>query len=183
VRLDNAGLQALEQLGHVRHIVRLGAFHGMDDEFYLRRYRDARFWALPSMTHSHTVTTTDLLTTGEPGPFAWLRVFTFDTAIHPESALLVDAKGGILVTCDSLQNWTAPDEFFDSESARRMAEGGFFYAGNPGPGFLAGSQPNPSDFKRLLELPFCHLLSAHGTPLLHVAHATVTARLKALSLL
>ena len=37
VRLDDAGLTALDRLGRVRHVIKLGAFHGMDDAFYLDR--------------------------------------------------------------------------------------------------------------------------------------------------
>ena len=44
VRLDEDGLKALDALGTVRAIVRLGFNHGRDDAFYLDRYA-ANFWA------------------------------------------------------------------------------------------------------------------------------------------
>src|SRR5689334_4704904 len=34
VRLSEEGLRDLEALGEVRHLIRLGAFHGRDDPFY-----------------------------------------------------------------------------------------------------------------------------------------------------
>src|SRR5262245_22869612 len=50
VRLDDAGLAALERLGRVTNLVKIGAFHGYDDPFYVDRYRP-RLWALPGATH------------------------------------------------------------------------------------------------------------------------------------
>ena len=46
VRMDDAGLAALDALGNVRHVLRLGPLHGIDDAFYVERYR-ADFWSLP----------------------------------------------------------------------------------------------------------------------------------------
>src|SRR5690242_2542897 len=44
VRLTDKGLARLESLGTVKHIVRLGTFHGRHDAFYLQRY-PALLWA------------------------------------------------------------------------------------------------------------------------------------------
>src|ERR1700742_4164997 len=38
VRLDEAGLAALDKLGKVTDVIRIAAFHGMDDPFYADRY-------------------------------------------------------------------------------------------------------------------------------------------------
>ena len=43
IRLSDQGLQALEALGEVKHVIRLGPFHGLDDPFYTDRYKLA-FW-------------------------------------------------------------------------------------------------------------------------------------------
>ncbi len=45
VRLNNAGLKLLEDLGDVKHIIRLAGFHGMDDPFYKARY-GAKVWSV-----------------------------------------------------------------------------------------------------------------------------------------
>ena len=34
LRMDDAGLAALDALGKVEHVIRLAGFHGMDDPFY-----------------------------------------------------------------------------------------------------------------------------------------------------
>lgn len=164
VRLDEAGLEALSALGTVRHVVRLGAFHGMDDAFYLDRY-GAALWALPEMVHEHAHPTDHVLRPGAPLPCADASLFVYDTAKHPEGLLLLARDGGVLIACDSLQNWTAPDEYFDAESAARMAGMGFFRTANVGPGFRTACEPAAEDFARILALPFRHLVSAHGTVL------------------
>ena len=38
VRLDDAGLAALDKLGKVTDVIRIAANHGMDDPFYAERY-------------------------------------------------------------------------------------------------------------------------------------------------
>ena len=164
VRLDDAGLEALEALGTVRHVVRLGAFHGMDDAFYLDRY-GASLWALQDMVHEHTHPTDHVLRPGAPLPWADASLFVYETAKQPEGLLLVARAGGILIACDSLQNWEAPDAFFDEASAARMQSMGFFRTANVGPGFRTACEPAAADFQRILELPFRHLVSAHGTVL------------------
>ena len=44
LRLVEAELSRLDELGTVKHIVRMGAFHGQDDPFYMDRYKP-RFWS------------------------------------------------------------------------------------------------------------------------------------------
>ena len=41
--------------------------------------------------------------------------------------------GGILTSCDSLQNWVGADDYFDEASAAMMQAGGFFHPDNMGP--------------------------------------------------
>lgn len=43
MRLSDASLGQLDALGNVRHVLRLGDFHGLDDRFYVDRYQ-AEFW-------------------------------------------------------------------------------------------------------------------------------------------
>ena len=48
VRLNEEGLAVLDALGTVKNVIRIGAFHGRDDGFYLERYQ-AKLWALKGM--------------------------------------------------------------------------------------------------------------------------------------
>jgi hypothetical protein len=174
VRLDAAGLAALEALGTVKHVVRLGAFHGRDDPFYRDHY-GASLWALPGSHHGDGREADRALS--EPLPHA-ARVFVFRSAKHPEAALLLPHGGGLLVTCDAIQNWASADRFFSAETAAMFEAEGLIAPVNIPATWLSACAPARDDFERLLALPFEHLITAHGEPLLHDAHARVAARVR-----
>lgn len=180
VRLDDDGLASLDQLGQVKNVIKLGAMHGMDDRFYVDRYADARQWALPGMTHGGGQETEQELTVDGAMPVADCSLFVFETASLPEGVLRVDREGGILITCDSLQNWAEADEYFSADSAEKMAAFGFLKPTNVGPGWLQACKPEASDFERLMELSFEHVLPAHGGPVKGDAKAQYSATLKSL---
>ena len=165
LRLDDAGLASLEALGSVKHIVKLGSFHGRDDAFYVRRY-GPEVWAPAGMPHERGVKTTRELRHGEPGPVTGSSTFVFNTPNALEAVLRLDREGGVLVTCDSIQNMQEADEYFDELTAERMAAMGFLAKANLGPGWLTQGKPSASDFDALDSLSFRHILSAHGKPLL-----------------
>ena len=164
VRLDDKGLAKLDALGRVANVCKIGSLHGQDDAFYKSRY-GATFWALPGMQHEHGLTADKELAPGGEMPFAGCSVFVFRTTKLPECILRIDRAGGILVACDSLQNWVAPDAFFSDESRRMMKEMGFFQAANLGPLWMKVNEPQAQDFVRLRELSFRHALCGHGAPL------------------
>jgi len=173
VRLDEAGLGQLDELGKVENVVKIGSFHGYDDPFYVDRY-GAKLWAFEGMTHEGGLTTDAVL---EPGrtPFGGCQVFVFETSKTKEGLLLIEREGGILVSCDALQNWAEVDRFFSDESAKQMTEFGFIQPANIGPGWRRSAEPQKSDFDRVEALPFRHLVSAHGTVLRDDAHAQLSA--------
>jgi len=173
VRLDDAGLASLERLGKVEHVVRLGAFHGMDDAFYRDRY-GATQWGLPSMKHEGEPAKVEDLVPGGKTPVPGASVFVFESSVQPEGLLHLDRVGGILVSCDSLQNWVEVDAFFDAASAEKMRELGFIRPANIGPGWRMACKPEARDFARLKALSFRHLLPAHGRPLRNEAHAQLS---------
>ena len=174
VRLDEQALKKLDELGRVAHVVKLGAFHGMDDAFYRARY-GARQWALPGMRHEGGHATDEELAPSRRTPFAPASVFSYETSAKPEGLLLIERSDGVLVSCDSLQNWMAADRFFSEESTAQMTAMGFIQPANIGPGWRAACQPQASDFARVKALAFRHLLPAHGTPLLDDAPERLAA--------
>ncbi|WP_232537842.1 hypothetical protein [Cystobacter fuscus] len=174
VRLDDDGLRALEGLGEVRHVVRLGAFHGRDDPFYCDRY-GATLWALPATTHADGRATGCPLAEGGPLPFTNGSAFVFASARFPEAAVLLAREGGILITCDAIQNWTHVDRFFSPECGAMFAAQGLIRPANLPSTWIGACQPRADDFRRLLTLPFRHLISAHGEPLRDEAHARIAA--------
>lgn len=174
VRLDEGGLAKLEALGRVAHVLRIGAWHGRDDAFYVDRY-GATFWAMEGLEDERGAVVSRRLVPGGEVPLADASVFRFEAGRAAEGLLHLGRHGGVLVSCDSLQNWEAPDRWFDEVSRERMAAAGFFRRANVGPGFLGGSGVPVSafagDFERILALPFDHLLSAHGAPLVGAREA------------
>lgn len=178
VRLDDEGLRALESLGEVRHVVRLGAFHGRDDPFYCDRY-GATLWALPYATHADGRATDRALVEGEPLPLADGATFVFTSASFPEAAVLLAREGGILITCDAIQNWTHVDRFFSPDCGAMFTAQGLIRPANIPSTWIGACKPRVDDFQRLLALPFRHLITAHGEPLRDEAHARVAASVAA----
>jgi hypothetical protein len=178
VRLDAAGEAALERLGKVTHLVRIGAFHGVDDPYYLHRF-GARYWWPPGTRHD----TPPPADSGElrPGssPIDQAAVFLFEKGARPEAAILLQRHGGVLLTCDSYQNWTS----FEGCS---LLGGLMMRAMGFGPALIGApwaKMMGPAvrdDFERLLQVPFTHLVPAHGAPLRDAAkeglRAAITRR-------
>ncbi|MDP2305699.1 MAG: hypothetical protein Q8P18_06700 [Pseudomonadota bacterium] len=165
VRLTPEGEQALATLGRVVNVVRIGAFHSLDDPYFVDRYKPV-LWAPPGTRHGGGLQTTRELVPGQ-SPLDGARVFAFEKGKRPEAAIVVGADragGGVLVTCDSYQNWTHYDgcSLLGGLLTRAM---GF------GPTLIGGpwtKQMGPDvrlDFQRLLDEPFSHLVPGHGSPL------------------
>lgn len=176
VRMDDAGLALMERLGNVRHAVRLGAFHGRDDRFYVDRYK-ADFWCQVGQTRYSEPQATREIADGVPPPVAGSRFFVFTSATQPEAALLIE-RHRLLLTTDSLRDL--------SDWGLTNAAGGLLLRafglrrklliGRP---WLKAATPTGGslepDFRTLLQLEFDHLLGAHGGLVLGNAKALVTA--------
>jgi hypothetical protein len=175
IRLDDAGLEQLDALGRVAHVVKIGSLHGRDDAFYKARY-GAIFWAAPDMVHEHGLVADRELRPGDGMPFTGCSVFDFRTTRMPECILHIDRAGGILVACDALMNLLAPDDYFSDQSSQRMKEMGFFQPANFGPVWFQMNEPKAQDFNFLKELSFRHAICAHGPPLCDTAKDAYSAR-------
>jgi len=156
----------IEALGPIKHVVRLGAFHGMDDAKYVEKYR-ATTWAPPGV--DATVKIDRELAPGGETPLAGATVHSFDVSKTPELVLHLPRHGGMLLTCDSVQNWetTAGCSFLGGVMARAM---GFRGRACIGPGWRKQSEPKQGEnfgptFDKLLALDFKHVIGAHGAPM------------------
>jgi hypothetical protein len=130
------------------------------------------------MQHAdNRVTQMQLIPNGEM-PVPDCSIFIFETSIHPEGILHIAQHGGILITCDSIKNWLAPDPFFSIESAKMYEEQGFFGAASISDVWKQACHVNAADFVRLKSLAFNHLLSAHGEPLVNNAYELVAKTIK-----
>lgn len=168
VRLNEQGLAELDRLGKVTDVVRLGALHGRDDPFYVARY-GAEYWALPGVEHETGVPVTRHLTEDGPLPISDASLFEFRTTQIPEAIIRLNRSNGILIACDALQNWLAPDEHFSDSSTEVMQQMGFFTPANLGPVWVQAASPGADDFSRLKQLSFDHALCGHGAPLRETA--------------
>jgi len=159
IRLDDAGLAALEQLGRIAHVVKIGG-HGMDDAFYLDRY-GATHWALPEPAARLGA---EVLST-EHLPHPGLSLFVFQDTKEPEGALVWEVDGGLLINCDSVQHWEPSDLM--SLSAKVVTKVfGFQKPAQIGPLWLKVMTPEGGslepDFERLIAMPFRHIVGGHG---------------------
>lgn len=183
VRLSRVGERDLEALGQVKHLVRLGAFHALDDPYYMATFRPA-FWVsgrqreLRGLCPDFDLDRSDLEL-----PLPSLRTFHFRRTRHPESALwLGSVEGGLLVTCDAIQNVVETRGMSLGAKVLVRALGLRRRCGVAGRSWrrAMARDDDPTgatlleDFDRLLaEHRFEHLVSAHG-PLQHGrAHARV----------
>lgn len=179
VRMNEAGLQALQKLGEIKHVLRLGPMHGMDDEFYVQTY-EAQFW---SFTDGVTYTTPAIdhpLSEGCALPFDKAQLFAFKHMNETEGAIVLQRQpSNVLLTCDGVQSYATPPH---TPHTNRFTRFMMPFIGFPrktliGPVWIkllvADKAGIEAEFKRLLELDFDRLLAAHGTFLAANAHAEV----------
>ncbi len=162
VRLSEAGERALLALGEVRHLVKLGHFHTLDDPYYRDRFKPTYWAPKPSDPKAEP------LVDGGAGPLARASAFVFGAAKFGEAALLLEQpQGNLLITCDSVQNWsdTHGCSLLGGLVSRAM---GFLVPAKIGPIWLkemTGGRPTAlrPDFDRLLARDFAHLIAGHGS--------------------
>ena len=180
VRLDEEGLQQLDALGSVKYVVKLGHFHGVDDPFYVDRYQ-AQYWALSTHKCDNGLTPSNFLDKDKL-PWDGITVWNFKTSKFAEAILCIEREGGVIISCDALQNWHKTDRYFNFISKIFMRFMGFIKPTNLGPGWLKFSEPKKSDFEELLSLKFNHVLGAHGAPVIGDALEKYSKRINALRL-
>lgn len=173
MRLDDAGLAALDKLGKVTDVIRLAAFHGASDPFYRERYQ-AKVWALAGAPYmpgfdpmAEPYFEPDVRFTADtPLPIDGAKVHVFRSR-PPEALLHLPMHGGTVIAGDALQNMEAPDTYYNWLGSLVMRLMGFLKPTNVGPGWLKQAKPPASDLKAVLELtPFANVLPAHGRPVL-----------------
>jgi len=178
VRLDEAGLAALDALGRVTHVIRIAGGHGSDDRFYRGRY-DAPVWAVRGQTYFAGVnpakdeiyfTPDGFLDVDSELPVSGASLYVFDT-VPPEGILRIDAGGGTLIAGDSLQNWAGADRWFNGFGKLSFRLLGFLKPHQLGPGWLKVCEPSAEQVAGLLDLAFENVLPAHGEPVLGEARA------------
>lgn len=177
IRLSPEGEGELESLGHVRHAIRLGFFHGVDDAYIVARF-GAEFWCQAQSTHHKQPKPNHILTEGGPLPLPGATLLEFRETRRPECVLRIPHGGGTLLTCDALQHYGS-FERHSLVAKMAMPLMGFRRTLLIGPLWLkymtkeGGSLR--SDFERIAGLQFDALVAAHGTPLTSGAHEALRA--------
>lgn len=169
VRLDESRLKTLDALGKVTDVLRIGAYHGYDDAYYLDRYQ-ARLWEPEGMPAENNRCPDHLITEGCALPQSDMTPYLFTCSRLPEAVIYLNKSGGILISCDSIHNWVSSDQYFSPESARSMEAIGYMGEANLGAGWKQTCTDLKDDLHRLQTLSYQHLLSAHGVPLLNQAY-------------
>ncbi|MFK7897321.1 MAG: hypothetical protein AB8G23_15890 [Myxococcota bacterium] len=173
IRLSSAEEEALKALGTVKQVLRLGPMHSVDDAYYMDKY-DAPLWGPgPAALHPLPKPTVALDATSEL-PFPDAELFCFQGTKQPEAALLLKRGKGLLITCDAIQNYG--DYRHNNWLARRALPFiGFPKSTLVGPIWVKLMTPKggdlESEFRRLLQLDFDQLISAHGSLLASGAKA------------
>jgi hypothetical protein len=189
IRLDEPGLRELEKLGSIKTIVRIAAFHGMDDPFYSERY-DAEVLSVKGQKYVagfgrgvEGATTyfdpDEEIDEKSELPIRGAKLIVIKSS-PPEGLVLLEREGGILISGDCLQNWQARDEYFSFFGGLMMKMMGFIKPYNVGPGWLRAAKPNPTEVRGLLDLSFDHVLPAHGSPAIKNAKSSYRPTLEAL---
>jgi hypothetical protein len=187
LRLNDEGLKQLDALGKVTDVVRIAAFHGMDDPFYKERYaakvsvvKGQRYASGFNVNAAETYLTPDTELDGRASmPLSGARVHVIG-GTPPEGMLLLEREGGVLVSGDCLQHWHTPDRYFSLVGRLALRAMGFIKPHNVGPAWLKQTKPPLADLLGLLDLPFDHVLPAHGSAVLGDAKAKYRPRLEAL---
>ena len=165
----------IAKLGQIKHVIRLGCFHGADDPYYVEKF-GALMWAQLGGTTYAVPKIDKELDSVAPLPFDNAEIFEFAGTTQPESALLIKRGTGILFTCDAIQNYG--DYSYNNIVAKiLMPFIGFPRTTIIGPIWLKYQTPEDEtlepEFRRLLGLKFDRLLAAHGTLLKTGAHVAV----------
>lgn len=175
VRVNERVESQLTALGEIKHVLRLGCFHGVDDPYYVEKF-GAQMWAQAGGTTYTEPKIDQALSSGAGLPFDDAEIFEFAGTKQPECALLINKGKGILFTCDAIQNYG--DYSYNNLAAKiLMPFIGFPRTTLVGPIWLKlqtrEGENLESEFRKLLELNFDSLLAGHGTLLESGAHGAV----------
>ena len=197
MRLDPGGLAELTNLGVVKHVVRLGTFHGVDDAFYVDYY-DATYWTVENMDHTPGLRVQPEVLSGDHLPLSDAQLFCFSDIRFPEAIIVLPKtpeRAGIAITTDAIQNH---ESVFDVDNSLLVSLGiwriGLLGPARLGPIWMREQAADPSaslslsnaekkrnmvrllkpQFERLLsDFEFDMLIAGHGQPLTQGAKEAV----------
>lgn len=163
VRLNEENLEYLNQLGQIKHLIRLGDFHGLDDQFYRDNY-NATFWSqLKHQNYAELIPDVQIDESTE-SPIENSQFFIFNAAKFPESILFL-RNHKLLISTDSIQYWD-DWRYVSCLSQLILKVMGFrlgLFIGGPWLKRVSKNQNSlKSDFEHLMSLDFDSVIGAHG---------------------
>jgi len=169
VRMDEPGLATLEALGEVRHILRIGGWHGADDAFYKDRYgcpatsvKGQRYFDGFVAEKGNTYFESDhQIDADSELPIDGASLYVIHTT-PPEAILRIPAGGGTLITSDALQHWPRTDERFNFLGWVGMSLGGMVKPHTMMKPWVDKYKPPREEIAGILELDFDNVLPGHG---------------------
>jgi hypothetical protein len=169
VRLNDGGLDALDALGQVRHILRIGGWHGSDDAFYKDRYgclvtavKGQRYFEGNTAEKGNTYFEADQeMDADSELPIQGASLYVVNTA-PPEAVLRIPAAGGTLITADALLHWPHADENFNFAGKVGMTLGGMVKPYTMMKPWIDKYKPPRAEVAGILELGFENVLPGHG---------------------
>jgi hypothetical protein len=174
IRLNHQEEAKLCALGNIKNVLRLGDFHGLDDQYYIDHFQ-AEFWCQKGQSTYKTPLPDTIIEEDTPSPIENSEFFIFSTAKFPEAALLLKDHN-LLITTDSIQNLTSWSytTFLAKVVLKLLGFKKELLIGKP---WIKRVTPRGKtmreDFERLLDLDFDHLIAAHGTLLRDNAKSTL----------
>ena len=145
VRLSVETENELRKLGVVSWVMRLGDFHGIDDQYYIDKFGA-------------------LLTESTALPVSGMKFIAYESALYPEGVLYLPDHS-LLITCDSIQyhmDWSYTSNFTRIVLKLMGFRLGLFI-GKPWLKRVTSKGANlVTDFERILSLNFNNLIAAHG---------------------
>ncbi|GAX21859.1 hypothetical protein FisN_30Hh060 [Fistulifera solaris] len=172
IRLTDKGLEELDKLGKVKHIIRLAGYHGIDDPFYKERY-GATVWTPANAPYFEDFNETnkpyfdadECFTKDSKLPFDNAHTLVIESGTIREAFIILDrAEGKVMVTGDAFQHISKGDEYTGFFSNIILEWMGFIKPYNIGPFWYAYSKPDKKEIVDLLNWKFDHVLPCHGEP-------------------
>lgn len=170
VRLNNKNLEILDELGTVKNIIRLGDFHGLDDQFYIDKYK-ADFWSQKNHDNYSNLMPNKVINKTVKSPIPKSLFFVFESAKFPEAALFLQ-ESKLLITTDSIQYWDDWNHisFLSKLILSLMGFRLDLFIGGPWLKKVSTQKESLKyDFENLLDLDFTSLVAAHGNVLKYSA--------------
>ena len=165
IRVSDTVLEQIKKIGSIEHLIRTGALHGIDDPFYMERFKPT-MWSQPgSSVYTEPPIDVELTATTEL-PFPNAKLIIYENTLEPECGLHIADDDGLLITCDAIQHYG--DYSYNNLLAKAILPFiGFPKTTIVGPIWLKLMTPEggtlEADLKQLLDLPFNRLIAAHGT--------------------